>query len=453
MMRLHDAADMAGGRVSGADVELEGVVTDSRANCSGALFVSLSGPRFDGHDFVPRALEQGAAAALVSRSVAVAIPQIIVPDTRQALARLAVAWRRRMAARVIGVTGSNGKTTVKEMIAAICAEAGPTLATRGNLNNDIGVPLTLLELRPPHHYAVVEMGANHPGEIAALAALAGPEVAVITNAGAAHLEGFGSVESVARAKGEILAALPADGVAVLNADDDFFPLWRELAANRRVLSFGCGGVSGVRVLEDTLAQSCGKDGFVTTFDLAWNGRRFPVRLALAGRHNAVNAAAATAAALALGLGMEQARAGLSRVQAVPDRLQAIPGRNGALLLNDSYNANPSSFAAGLEALTHCPGEHWVALGGFGELGADSATLHSELGRQARESGVTRLFATGPWSDKAVETFGGGARWFASQDELIAALRDALQQDVALLVKGSRSQKMERVVDALCAKES
>jgi UDP-N-acetylmuramoyl-tripeptide--D-alanyl-D-alanine ligase len=258
---------------------------------------------------------------------------------------------------------------------------------------------------------------------------------------------------VARAKGELLAALPADGVAVLNADDDFFPLWRELAANRRVLSFGCGGVSGVRVLEDTLAQSCGKDGFVTAFDLAWNGRRFPVRLALAGRCNAVNAAAAVAAALALGLDMEQAQVGLSRLQAVVGRLQAIPGQNGALLLNDSYNANPASFAAGLEALMHCPGERWVALGGFGELGEDSALLHAELGRMARAQGVTRLFATGPWSDKAVETFGGEACWFASQEELIAALRGSLRKGVALLVKGSRSQKMERVVDALRAKES
>ncbi|HLF98620.1 MAG TPA: UDP-N-acetylmuramoyl-tripeptide--D-alanyl-D-alanine ligase [Methylococcaceae bacterium] len=450
MMRLHDAAQMAGGKASGADVELAGVVTDSRADCAGALFVALQGPRFDGHDFVPQALQQGAAAALVSRPLATPIPQILAPDTRVALGRLAAAWRRRHPARVVGVTGSNGKTTVKEMLAAICAEAGPTLATRGNLNNDIGVPLTLLKLNASHRYAVIEMGANHPGEIAALSRLAGPEAAVITNAGAAHLEGFGSLAGVAQAKGELLTTLPATGVAVLNADDANFSLWREMAGERRVVSFGASPAAQVRVVEDTLTQQCGADGFVTGFDLAWDGKRYPLRLALAGRHNAVNAAAAVAAALALGLDMAQAQQGLARLQAVPGRLQAVPGRNGALLLNDSYNANPASFAAGLEALAHCPGERWVALGGFGELGADSAALHTELGRMSRRDGVTRLFATGPLADKAVDGFGAGGVYFSSQDELIAALRDGLQRDVVLLVKGSRSQKMERVVEALRA---
>jgi UDP-N-acetylmuramoyl-tripeptide--D-alanyl-D-alanine ligase len=451
MMRLYEAAEMAGGKVSGPDRELTGVVIDSRADCSGALFVALRGPRFEGHDFVAQASQQGAAAALASRPLETSIPQILVPDTRAALGRLAAAWRRRHPARVVGVTGSNGKTTVKEMVAAICAEAGATLATRGNLNNDIGVPLTLLKLDASHRYAVIEMGANHPGEIAALATLAVPEVAVITNAGAAHLEGFGSVEGVARAKGELLTALPDAGVAVLNVDDANFPLWREMAGARRVLSFGCSDTADVRVVADSLSQHCDHQGFVTGFDLAWSGKRYPVRLALAGRHNAVNAAAAAAAALALGLDMETAQRGLSRLQPVPGRLQAVAGRNGALLLNDSYNANPASFAAGLEALAHCPGERWVALGGFGELGTDSAALHTELGRMSRRDGVTRLFATGPLADRAVDAFGAGAVYFPSQDELIAALRDGLQTNVVVLVKGSRSQKMERVVEALRAK--
>jgi UDP-N-acetylmuramoyl-tripeptide--D-alanyl-D-alanine ligase len=395
-------------------------------------------------------MEQGAAAALVERPLEIPLPQIRVPDTRAALGRLAAAWRRQQPARVIGVTGSNGKTTVKEMIAAICAEAGPTLATRGNLNNDIGLPLTLLKLDASHRYAIIEMGANHPGEIAALAALAAPDAALITNAGAAHLEGFGSVEGVARAKGEMLAALPPDGTAVLNADDAHFSLWRELAGGRRVVSFGCAAAADVRVVADSFHQSCGTHGFVTRFDLTWAGKCHPFSLALAGRHNAVNAAAATAAALALGLDVALAQSGLSRLQPVPGRMRAMAGLNGALLIDDSYNANPSSFAAGLEALAHCPGQRWVALGGFGELGQDSAALHGELGRLSRRDGVARLFATGPWAERAVDAFGPGGAYFPAQEDLIAALRDGLQGDVVLLVKGSRSQKMERVVEALRA---
>jgi UDP-N-acetylmuramoyl-tripeptide--D-alanyl-D-alanine ligase len=449
-MRLSELAKITSGVLQGEDVEFSTVSIDTRSLQPGDLFVAISGPRFDAHEFVGQAAAAGACAALVGRVADAPVPQVQVADTRIALGRLGAAWRQAGAARVVGLTGSNGKTTAKEMIAAILGVHDPVLCTRGNLNNDYGVPLTLLGLKPEHRYAVIEMGANHLREIEYVAALARPDVALITNAGSAHLEGFGSREGVARGKGEIIAALASDGVAILNADDAYIGLWRDMAAPRRVISFGFAEGADVRGLADSVRSAGGADGFETRFDCEYQGRRHAITLKLAGRHNVANALAAAASCLALGVDFAQIAEGLSRLAPVPGRIQPRRAENGALLINDTYNANPSSFKAALDVLLGLPGEPWVALGAFGELGEASAALHAELGELARSSGVARLFATGPNADQAVEAFGPGAQFYTRQEELIEKLQEELRGDVALLVKGSRSQRMERVIEALCA---
>ncbi|MDD5033852.1 MAG: UDP-N-acetylmuramoyl-tripeptide--D-alanyl-D-alanine ligase [Methylococcaceae bacterium] len=451
-LRLSELARITSGEWRGEDVEFATVSIDTRTLQAGDLFIAIPGPRFDGHDFIALAASQGACAALVERQVDSPLPQVIVADTRIALGRLGATWRRANPARVVGLTGSNGKTTTKEMIAAILGVKDEVLSTRGNLNNDLGVPLTLLRLGPNHAYAVIEMGANHPGEIDYVAHLAAPDVALITNAGAAHLEGFGSLEGVARTKGEIIAALSAKGVALLNADDEFFDLWREIAGTRRVIGFGFGPKADVRGLEDSVRGGFEQDGFKTRFGCEHLGARHEIVLNLAGRHNVVNALAAAAACLALGLDFGQIADGLSRLAPVAGRVQPARAGNGALLINDTYNANPASFKAALDVLLELPGEPWVALGAFGELGEASADLHAELGALAKSRGVVRLFATGPNANRAVESFGAGADHFARQEDLIEQLTQELRADVALLVKGSRSQRMERVIEALCAQE-
>ena len=447
-MKLSELNRIVAGAHQGRDAEFAAVSIDTRTLKPGDLFVAIAGRRFDGHEFVAAARELGACAAMVERPLDVDLPQVIVADARLALGRLGAAWRKGSVARVVGVTGSNGKTTVKEMIAAILGVNDPVLWTRGNLNNDLGVPLTLLQLKPEHRYAVIEMGANHPGEIAYVAGLAKPHVAVITNAGVAHLEGFGSRENVARAKGEIIASLGPDGVAVLNADDRFVGLWREIAGSRRILSFGFGAGADLRGVSETVRIGYGEHGFETRFEYLYKGIRNGMRLRLAGLHNVANALAATAVCLALDVDQAQIAEGLARVTPVPGRMQAERAANGALLINDAYNANPSSFKAALDVLVDLPGEPWIALGAFGELGEASAELHAELGRQAKEGGVVRLFATGPNADRAVEAFGAGAVYMQEQQEMIRELQKDLREDVVVLVKGSRSQQMERVFEAL-----
>ena len=448
-MRLSELALITGGRLRGADADFDGVNIDSRSVQPGQLFVAIPGPRFDGHDFVAQVAAQGVPGAMVTRLVDCDLTQVEVADSRHALGRLAAAWRDRSAVRVVGITGSNGKTTAKEMVAAVLAQAGDVLKTRGNLNNDLGVPLTLLELGPAHRYAVIEMGANHPGEIAYVAALARPAVGLITNAGSAHLEGFGSRAGVARAKGELLTALAPEGVAVLNADDAFFGLWRQLAGDRPVVSFGFGIGAQVRGLPGSVGTVWAEQGFHTTFEFEFGDRRYAARIGLAGRHNVANALAAIAVGVSLEVPLESVLVGLAQVSPVAGRMQPDRATAGALIINDSYNANPSSFGAALDVLLQLPGEPWVALGAFGELGQASAELHAELGRQARAMGVRRLFATGPDAERSVETFGSGGRYFAEQAELIGQLQQELREDVVVLVKGSRSQRMDRVVEALC----
>lgn len=437
-----EIAALVGGRLVGNDTAVQGVGTDTRSLASSALFVALRGERFDGHEFVRRAASLGAVAALVDRQADVPLAQIVVADTLTALQRLAAAWRLRCPARVFAVTGSNGKTTVKEMLSAILRQGASALATRGNLNNHIGVPLTLLELESSHDYAVIELGANHPGEIALLTRLVRPNAGVITNAADAHLQGFGSREGVARAKGELFADLAADGNAVINADDHFAPLWAELAGDRRQVTFGMAHDADVR------ARAIEYDGALTRFRLVTPDGEAAVELPLAGRHNVANALAAAAASWSMNLPLPAIAAGLGETAPVAGRLQRRITKSGAVLIDDSYNANPSSLAAALEVLV-AEGEcGWLVLGDMGELGEGAEAAHAEAGRAARKAGVGRLFAVGELSAAAVHAFGEGARHFPDRDALIAALLEDLCPGVTLLVKGSRAAAMEQVVAAL-----
>ncbi|MFA7094902.1 MAG: UDP-N-acetylmuramoyl-tripeptide--D-alanyl-D-alanine ligase [Gammaproteobacteria bacterium] len=447
-MRLAEAARMVGGELRGADAVFTAVSTDTRTLTPGALFVALRGPNFDGHDFVEQARAAGAVAAMVSRAVPTALPLLLVEDTRLALGRLAAAHRAARDLPLVAVTGSNGKTTVKEMVAAILAQRAPVLATQGNLNNDIGMPLTLLRLAPEHGFAVIEMGASHPGEVAYLTRIAQPTVALVTNAGPAHLEGFGSIEGVARAKAEIYAGLAADGVAVINADDAYAALWDELNRSRRRVHFGLCAEAEVRADPASIRFELQDERLCTAFRLIALTGETDVRLSLAGRHNVRNALAAAAATIALGMDLKEIRAGLEGMQPVQGRLQLRAGLNGVRVIDDTYNANPASFQAGIEVLAACPGTRCLVLGDMAELGEDSPQLHRRVGEQARSAGIERLYAVGEQSRAAVEAFGAGARHCAGQSELIAALRDELGPGAVVLVKGSRRMRMERVVEAL-----
>ena len=445
-MGLGEAAATLGLRAAGEDVAFRGVSTDSRTTAAGALFVAVRGPRFDGHDFVGAATMRGAVAALVERApdASVPIPFILVPDSVRALGDLAAAWRRRWCDLVlVGITGSNGKTTVKEMVAAILGTLGPALATRGNLNNEIGVPLTLCCINAGHRSAVVELGANHRGEIASLTALARPSVGVITQCAPAHLEGFGSIEGVARAKGELFEGLPEGAVAVINTDDPWADLWRGLVGSRRCISFGAGAGA------DADVRVCARSGAGRTHvSLDTPVGRVEIDLALAGMHNALNAGAAAAAAIAAGAGLDAIREGLASVRPAKGRLESKCGLRGAEIIDDTYNANPVSLLAGLEVLGAKPAPRWLVLGDMAELGPDGASMHAQAGCDARRHGVERLLAVGELSTEAVRTFGAGATHFPHCAELVDRLRNELPDSATVLVKGSRSMAMERVVEAI-----
>jgi UDP-N-acetylmuramoyl-tripeptide--D-alanyl-D-alanine ligase len=372
---------------------------------------------------------------------------VIVSDTLASLSAFARAWRRNSRAVVIGVTGSNGKTTVKEMIGAILSSMGPCLVTQGNLNNHIGVPVTLSRLEPAHRYAVVEMGANHLGEIAHLAAIAEPNVGLVINAGPAHLEGFGGIDGVARGKGEMFEALGLDGAAVINADDRFSAYWHTLARTAgRVLTFGMRERADVSATN--LSARLADSGFVSEFDLVTSEGRRPIALQLAGEHNVMNALAAAATALAAGATLDAIQQGLQSMRPVAGRLEVKSALNGARLIDDSYNANPGSLRAGLRALADVPGERWLVLGEMAELGAGASALHADLGEFARQCGIARVFAIGGEARHAVAAFGAGATWYASAEELIADLRPQLKPALTVLVKGSRVNRLERVTSAL-----
>ena len=443
-MGLSNAACAIGAGLRGADVEFRGVEIDSRRVEAEALFVALPGEHYDGHEFVARAAERGASAALVAQPGDYPLPVLEVPDTGQALTRLARHWRRQHRPRVIAITGSNGKTTVKEMLGAILERESRTLATRGNLNNELGVPLTLLKLDASHENLVVELGANHSGEIGRLSSLVRPDIAVITQCAPAHLEGFGTLEGVALAKGEIFQGVPPDGTAVLNAEDSFAGLWTELAAPRRVVTFALDADADLRG-----AWRPTGDGSVIGVSSAAGSLN--ITLSLPGRHNVMNALAATAAALAAGCSLDAVRTGLAGVRPVPGRLLTRTLRPGLTLIDDTYNANPASLRAGLEVLAGHSGRRWLVLGDMAELGPEGTRRHEEAGEAARRSGVERLYTTGMLSRSASCRFGEGGAHFDTRNALVEALIRDLPSRVTLMVKGSRTMGLEGVVKALAGR--
>ncbi|MBS7457745.1 UDP-N-acetylmuramoyl-tripeptide--D-alanyl-D-alanine ligase [Coralloluteibacterium stylophorae] len=444
-VQLAQLAAWCDGRIVGADVAIDAVAIDSRAVASGALFVALRGERVDGHDFVPAAADAGAAAALVEREVDAALPQLLVADAERALAGIAAGIQAARTTRVAAITGSNGKTTVKTMLGAILARAGRAYANPGNRNNEIGLPLAVLDAPEDADFAVYEMGAGKPGDIAYLTAVARPHVALVNNVAPAHLERMGSLLGVAETKGAIYRALPEDGVAVINADDAFAPYFRELAGDRRVLDVGLEASAAVTA-SDIVADAAG-----SRFRLHAPEGAIDVALPFAGRHNVRNALAAAACALGLGAGLDAVRDGLAAAPAVAGRQVAHALAGGVVLIDDSYNANPGSVAAAIDTLAAAGGEAWLVLGEMKELGADEARLHADVGTRARERGIARLFALGPLNRNTVAAFGAGARQFDTHAALIEALRAELDGAAAgtrVLVKGSRSAAMDRVVAAL-----
>lgn len=405
------------------ETAIAGVSTDTRTIVSGNLFIALRGPNHDGHEHVSKALKQGAVAAIVDHPLDIDIPQIVVNDTHIALGQLANQWRRACATPIVAITGSNGKTTVKEMMASILAEVGQTWSTPGNLNNDIGVPLTLLKLEKSDRYAVIEMGANNPKEIDYLTHIAQPQVAIITNASEAHLAGFGSLAGVVKTKGEIFNGLADEGVAIINRDDPHADDWLVMNLERRVITFGLQQAADINTV--------------------------PVELPLLGEHNKLNACAAIAAATALDISNEAIAAGLKSLKQVKGRLQLRKGINGATVIDDSYNANPASLKAGLKVLSEFKGLRMLALGDMGELGDSSESAHNEAGILAKEMNIEQLFATGALSQLAVDSFGKGGHFYTEQEALIDAMRPLMGSETTVLVKGSRSSQMDRVADSLC----
>lgn len=438
-VRLRSLVTEFGGDCRGDTVTVSGVAIDSREIESGDLFIALPGARVDGHDYLDAAADAGAAAALVSHYTGSALPQWRVDHPQRVLIELACRARSDSRAQVIGITGSNGKTTVKEMLGAILSRAGTTRSTRGNRNNELGVPLTLTRMQPDDDFAVIEMGCGKPGDIGLLASWARPRIGLVTNAGPAHLSGFGSVAAVADCKGELFEELPARGHAIINADDPHAPLWEQKAAHCHITRFSLEGhsaeVGGVEQPDGALEIQF-EDGSVT------------VSLALAGRHNRRNALAAAAAARVAGAPPAAIIEGLGAVGSIAGRLERRPGQCGMTLVDDSYNANPASLTAALETLTAGSAPVWLVLGDMGELGDSAQAHHRQAGEKARQLGVERVFATGELSAHAVTGFGPGAQWFATRSALIAAVVEAAAPGVCVLVKGSRQSRMDAVVAAL-----
>ncbi|HEU0198274.1 MAG TPA: UDP-N-acetylmuramoyl-tripeptide--D-alanyl-D-alanine ligase [Nevskiaceae bacterium] len=444
METLAGLARRTGGRLRGLDAGFARVVTDTRQLQAGDLFVALVGERFDGHDFIAQARAAGAVGVLVSRPSEDAAPQVLVNDTLAALQRFASAWRDDFHLPVVGITGSAGKTTTRHLATRVFSEFGSVLATVGNLNNHIGVPLTLCRLRAEHRAAVIEMGASHQREIALLAGIAKPDIGIVTLAGDAHLEGFGSRDGVAHGKGEMFTALGGRGTAVINADDHYAPLWREMAGSSRVLSFGLDRPADVTARGVELADAGSR------FELVCEAGCVAVDLHLPGRHNVRNALAAAAAGLAAGLPPAAVARRLGEARVVQGRGVWSVGRGGAHISDDSYNANPTSVRAALETLARRSGTRIAVLGDMAELGTAEEALHEQVGRDAQELGINALYTIGSLSRATAHGFGSRARHFDALPALLAALTPQLGPDVSVLVKGSHSAHMERVVEALAA---
>ena len=454
MMTLGELARaIDGATIGSAATRFESVSTDSRTLERGALFVALRGPRFDGHDHAAQARQRGAAALMVERALPVDLPQLQVPDTRRALGRAAAHWRSGFSLPVVAVTGSNGKTTLTQMIASIFAQAygqrdgrNAWLATRGNLNNDIGLPLMLFELAARHRAAVFELGMNRPGEIAELAKMAQPTLAVVNNAQREHQEFLASPEATARENGAVLAALPPEGIAVFPADDPCAPIWRDLSGLRRVIDFALRGPATVTGKHQAVAAG-------SRIRISTAAGPIETSLALPGAHNAHNALAAAACCLGLGLAPEAIGAGLAAFRAVAGRGTRHPTPQGGVVIDDSYNANPDSVRAAIDLLAAEAPPRLLVLGDMGEVGRQGPAFHREVGAYAKARGIESLLATGPLSREAVAAFGAGARHFDEVEALIGAVRPLLAAGGAALVKGSRFMRMERVVQAITGAEA
>lgn len=445
-MTLSQLALKLEGELRGEDVTFSHVSTDTRSLKKGDLYLALVGENFDGNDFVAEAGRKGACAAVVSRAVDSEIATLKVQDTHTALGAIGRIARQRSAARVVALTGSQGKTTVKEMLAAILSSAGECLATEANLNNTIGVPLTLLKIASQHRYVVVEMGANCAGEIAFSVAATEPDIALITNASPAHIEGFGSLQGIVSAKGEIIDGLRSDGVMVLNADDANVEQWSARAAGKRTVKFSYDNAAGDAQYFVSAVEEAG-DG-TSRFRLHTPQGEQDLTLGFLGRHNIVNSVAASAVAMEAGASLVDIVQGFSKVGPVAGRLSRAAGINGSSLIDDSYNASPGSFFAAIDVLASLQGRTILVMGDMKELGADTDSAHESVGRYAAASAVDEFWATGEKSALAIEAYGDSGRYFDDKESLIAALKDISSPDLTILVKGSRCAKMNDVVSAL-----
>jgi UDP-N-acetylmuramoyl-tripeptide--D-alanyl-D-alanine ligase len=443
-LQLSDLARMAGGRLVGADVIVDAMATDTRAmpETGRALFVALKGEQFDGHDHVDAAVQAGASAALVARQLDIAVPQVVVGDTQRALAQLATELQRGRSAKVVAITGSNGKTSVKALLQSILALAGKTYATPGNRNNEIGMPLAVIDAPEDAQFAIYEMGTGAPGDIAYLSTIARPDAALVNNVAPAHLERMGSLLNIADTKAAVYDDLREGGVAAINADDAFAPFFAGRAHGHAIIRFGLEHSADISA-RDIQATAQG-----SRFVLVTPQGEAQAEVSLPGRHNVRNALAAAAIALGLEVPLEAVVRGLAAAQPVAGRLVRHTLRNGAVLVDDSYNANPGSLAAAIDTLSEAQGAAWIALGDMRELGADAAALHAEVGRRAKAAGIARLYTLGDFSAHAARVFGDGARSFDTHEALADALHRDLQPDVTVLVKGSRGSAMDRVVRAL-----
>ena len=446
MLSLRELANVVDGRLTSGDSEFSSVSIDTRTLSPGALFVAIDGERVRGLDHVPDAEKAGAVAVLSQRPHGGTLPGIVVDDPVRALGKLAAFWRNRLDIPVVGITGSNGKTTVKEMVASILAQVGSVYASPGNFNNHLGVPLTLLGVRPDHRFAVVEMGMNHPGEIDYLTRIVRPTVALITNAALAHLEGLGSLSEIVRAKAEIFNGLQTGGTAIINADDRFAAYWAARTRAFQTITFGLNSRS--RVGGEVSATEDGQ-----LIELSLPDESIEVHLNLLGRHNALNALAAASVAWACGCSSSEIRSGLEAMSAQPGRLQVRAGSRGANLIDDTYNANPASLGAAIKTLAGRSGRKMLILGNMAELGERAEELHRAAGREARDAGIDTLFACGELAGLAADAFGESGQTFESTDSLIRAARPMLSPGLTVLIKGSRSARMEQVANALvCASQ-
>jgi len=437
------------GQFYGEDRQIVEVTTDTRKVTPGCLFVALQGERFDGHDFAADALKAGAAALLVSRRLPLDVAQLVVEDTHQAFGQLAAWVRQQVPTRVVALTGSSGKTSVKEMTAAILRQCGKTLYTAGNLNNEIGVPITLLRLTPDDKFAVIELGANHQGEIARTVALTRPQAALVNNLAAAHLEGFGSLAGVAKAKGEIFSGLSAEGIAIINGESHDLAGWQATIGSRQLWRF-----SPTDTQSDFTATQVRITLKGTAFLLHTPQGDIDVMLPLPGQHNIANALAATALAMAVGATLEAVKTGLAGLQAVPGRLFPIPLNPQQLLLDDSYNANVGSMTAAVKVLADMPGYRVLVVGDMGELGDEAEACHRQVGEAAKQARIDRVLSVGVLSETLSQASGVGEH-FADKPALIRRLQALIAQHpkLTILVKGSRSAAMEEVVRALQEKQA